>query len=111
VRKGDETLPHSQCRKSRKSGALTYRIPNGLLRPVAGKIYFFICVCARARAYVYVCMRVRVRGQRGLMSCMVVINSRAVTFVTGAEVSSAQDLKYVCMRETLILLLTTVLLV
>jgi hypothetical protein len=24
---------------SRKSGALTYRIPKGLLRPVAGKLY------------------------------------------------------------------------
>ena len=32
------TLPPPLCRKSRKSGALTYRIPKGLLRPVAGKL-------------------------------------------------------------------------
>jgi hypothetical protein len=28
------------CRTSRKSGALTYRIPMGLCRPVAGQLYF-----------------------------------------------------------------------
>jgi hypothetical protein len=33
------TLPPSQCQKPRKSNALTYRIPKGLLRPVAGKFY------------------------------------------------------------------------
>jgi hypothetical protein len=27
---------------SRKSGALTYRIPKGLLRPVAGKLYLVL---------------------------------------------------------------------
>jgi hypothetical protein len=31
------TLPPSYCGKSRKSGALTYRIPKGMLRPVAGE--------------------------------------------------------------------------
>jgi hypothetical protein len=30
------------CRTSRKSGALAYRIPMGLFRPVAGRLYFFI---------------------------------------------------------------------
>jgi hypothetical protein len=39
---GVTTLPPSQCRKSRKAGALTYRIPKGLLRPVAGKLYFYL---------------------------------------------------------------------
>ena len=33
------TLPPSQCRKSSKTGALTYRIPKGLLRPVREKLY------------------------------------------------------------------------
>ena len=33
------TLPPSLCRKSRKSGGLTYRTPKGLLKPVAGKLY------------------------------------------------------------------------
>jgi hypothetical protein len=36
------TLPTSLCRKSRRSGALTYRIPKGLLRPVAGKLYLYL---------------------------------------------------------------------
>jgi hypothetical protein len=35
------TLPPSYCWKSRKSGALTYRIPKSLLRPVAGKLYLY----------------------------------------------------------------------
>jgi hypothetical protein len=39
VRKGDE-LTTFIGRKSRKSGALTYRIPRGLFRPVAGKLLF-----------------------------------------------------------------------
>jgi hypothetical protein len=33
------TLPPSLCRKSRKSGALIFRIPKGLLRSVAGNLY------------------------------------------------------------------------
>jgi hypothetical protein len=33
------TLPTSKRRKSRKSGAVTDRIPKGLLRPVAGNLY------------------------------------------------------------------------
>ena len=33
------SLPASYCRKSRKSVDLIYRIPKGLLRTVAGKIY------------------------------------------------------------------------
>jgi hypothetical protein len=28
------------CRTSRKSGALTYRIPMGLCKPVVGQLYF-----------------------------------------------------------------------
>jgi hypothetical protein len=36
------TLPPSQCRKSRKSWALTYRVPKGLFRPVAGNLYLWI---------------------------------------------------------------------
>jgi hypothetical protein len=35
------TLQPSQCRKSRKSEALTQRIPKGRLKPAAGKLYFF----------------------------------------------------------------------
>jgi hypothetical protein len=35
------TLPPSYCRKSRKSGALTYQIPKGLFRTVAGKLYLY----------------------------------------------------------------------
>jgi hypothetical protein len=29
---------------SRKSGALTYRIPMGLFRPAAGQLYFFTVI-------------------------------------------------------------------
>jgi hypothetical protein len=36
------TLPPSLCRKSRKSGALTYRIPKGLFRPVVGRLYLYL---------------------------------------------------------------------
>jgi hypothetical protein len=38
---GVTTLPPSQYRKSWKSGALTYRIPKGLVRPVVGHLYLF----------------------------------------------------------------------
>ena len=30
---------------SRKSGALTYRTPKGLLRPVAGNLYLYLLLC------------------------------------------------------------------
>ena len=43
------TLPPSQCGKSRKSGALTYRIPKGLSRPVAGKLYLFTFLSSTIR--------------------------------------------------------------
>jgi hypothetical protein len=36
------TLPPSECRNSRKSGALTCRIPKGLIRPVVGKLYLYL---------------------------------------------------------------------
>ena len=39
---GVTTLPPSQCRKSRKSEALTYRIPKGLSGPAHGKEYVYI---------------------------------------------------------------------
>jgi hypothetical protein len=42
------TLPPSECRKLIKSGALTYRIPKGLLRPVAGKLYLYLYI------YIYI---------------------------------------------------------
>ena len=38
------TLPSSQSRKSRKSGVLTYRIPKGRLRPVAGELYLYLSI-------------------------------------------------------------------
>jgi hypothetical protein len=36
------TLPPSQCWKSRKSRALTYRIPKGRVRSVAGHLYLYL---------------------------------------------------------------------
>jgi hypothetical protein len=38
------TLPPSQCLKSEKSGTLACRIPKGLFRPVAGKLYLYLTV-------------------------------------------------------------------